>query len=237
MGVLTILVAGGLLTAAGGVAYDISIEVGGALLGALGTVLAGGCAAWYAVLRWRRGDFLDRINISLNSVVNGRLLIRTLYESDLTSVFLNKEAVRLVREAAKWASESGDPILRERDGKDHWRLLNSVLNVISEKFATGFLRRDLGYRVDSRRYLVFLTFEPDERVQTKKIRAMVVQEETLDLFGEHGRFAVTMPGLEDREHHAVRVQTLRQMAQRRKADPGCCISVEVCVPGASAKAR
>ena len=47
---------------------------------------------------WAKKEFLDRLNISLNIIENGRLLIRTILEKRCEEVFLNRVAVRAAYE-------------------------------------------------------------------------------------------------------------------------------------------
>jgi len=42
---------------------------------------------------WRKKEFLDRLNVSLNSIHDGRLLIRTVLEKSCQEIFLNTVAV------------------------------------------------------------------------------------------------------------------------------------------------
>jgi hypothetical protein len=181
--------------------------------------------AWYGKHRakrnWAKKEFLDRINFSLNSVVDGTLRIRTLVEKNVTEVFLNSVAVDKVNHAAGRTTEQSPflPLAKE----DRWFLLNAVLNEVSEKFAEGFLRRDLGLPVRSDTFLICLTNESAGDLRTRKIRAMVVQRKLL----------TALPADEpkyERPHHNVRWHTLHQMAAAYQTDPEQFLEVELVLP-------
>ena len=196
------------------------------LIGALLTVAAvGAFLRWRASSHWRRRELLNRINISLNAIQDGVLLIRTLYESDLDDVFPNREAVRTVlRLAGKTSMES--PILPLANTEEDRQLLNSVLNVISQQFGAGLVRRDIGLPTRSESYVICLTCEDRDLVRTHKVRAMVVREDTLMRFA--GEFKTKEPDVE-RKHHRTRVRTLREMAAAYAAEPHRFMTVEVCI--------
>ena len=193
----------------------------------LGVLIGAWIANRQARRAWRKREFLDRINFSLNTLADGTLLIRTLYESNLLEVFLNPSAAQVVLAAARRTTPD-DPILTVEDETDRWALLNSVLNVVSEQFADGAIWRDAGLPIEARRYLACLTCEPDPEVRTRKVRAMLVGKATLDRFAAD--YAEAVPKLENAKHHITRVRTLRTMAQRYADDPSAFIEIEVCVP-------
>ena len=88
--------------------------------------------------------------------------------------FLNSAAVdQIIRVAAK--TTAADPILPISDD-DNWFYLNSVLNDLSEQFAVGLLKKDMGGKVDAATYLLALTCEAAGEMKTRKIRAMVIHE-------------------------------------------------------------
>ena len=96
--------------------------------------------AWFlskyrANSKWNQKSFLDRLNVSLNSVVDGKLLIRTVLEKSCKDVFLNDVAVEQITRMSQSTTET-DPLL-PLTKDDHWYYLNSVLNEIAERFAAG----------------------------------------------------------------------------------------------------
>lgn len=188
------------------------------LLPVLGLLVGSLWGRWRAWRRWTRRDFLDRINLSLNTIVDGRLLIRTLQESSLLEVFLNPAAVELVRKAAAKTTEK-DPLLPLAKG-DAWFLLNAVLNELSERFAVAQLRRDQGQAVTMTRYLIALTRERSGEVRTQKVRAMIVQKALLE------NLPAERPQLEQ-ANHSVRWETLRAMARVHREAPERLLEVEI----------
>jgi len=173
-----------------------------------------------AKAEWSKKRFLDRINFSLNSIVDGTLQIRTLVEKNCREVFLNDVAVERVHEAAK--RTTAESALLPLDKDERWFMLNAVLNEISEQFADGFVRRDMGLPVQKQNYVICLTYENDGALMTRKIRAMVVRK---DLFTH---LPADMPKLE-RPHHATRYNTLRQLATVYQQDPSHFLDVEICI--------
>jgi len=173
---------------------------------------------WRAWRRWTRRDFLHRLNISLNTIEQGRLKIRTLVEKDMIEILLNEAAVDQMQAAAKRATQA-EPILRFRDADESWYFLNAVLNEVSEKFALGHIKRDLQQPIASAVYLICLTFEVDGAVRTRKVRAMVIRKDLLLKLPEE--IAVDHPW------HNTRVDTLRKMAERWQSRPEQFLEMEI----------
>lgn len=159
---------------------------------------------------FRKRQFFERLNISLNSIVDDTLQIRTLSEKTSSEVFLNTVAVeKLLKAAAKTTVE--DPLI-PFDSDDHWFYLNSVLNEVSEQFADGFLQREAGQPTETVSFVICLTNECDGNLRTRKIRAMVVRRDLLENLPEK------CPQLEQ-DHHDTRWKTLTIMARRWKENP------------------
>lgn len=176
---------------------------------------------WRTYVAWARKEFLGRLNISLNSIDSGVLKIRTLIEKDLQEVFLNRFAVETVKKAAARTTPE-NPLLPLADD-DKWYLLNAALNEVSERFAEGYLRRDMGQPVTAAVYLVCLTNECAGTVRTRKIRAMVIAKETLLHLPE--QVEVESPS------HVTRVETLRFLAEAYRRDPQDFLELELCAGG------
>ena len=179
-----------------------------------GLVLMG--VGWYlghrrASADWKKQEFLDRLNLSLNTISNGTLRIRTLSEKRCEEVFLNSAAAEIVKKVAR-KTTGDDPIL-PLPADENWFYLNSVLNDLSEQFAAGFLKQDMGGQVSSATYLIALTCECEGEMKTRKIRAMVIQKSLLLNLPEE------MPALES-PHHVTRWKTLKFLAAEfaRKPD-------------------
>lgn len=175
---------------------------------------------WRAARSWKNRDFFNRLNVSLNTLHDGRLLIRTVLEKTCEEVFLNKVAVERLIKAAQQTTKDNPfvPVPAE----DRWFYLNAVLNELSETFAEGLFRREAGRPHDALRYLICLTNECDGDVRTRKIRAMVIRRDTLL------NLPTEQPALES-PNHAVRWKTLQQMQKKLMTDPAAFIEAEIVV--------
>jgi hypothetical protein len=175
---------------------------------------------WRAAQSWKKREFFDRLNVSLNSLHGGKLLIRTVLEKTCEEILLNKVAVeRLIKMAQQTTKDHPlIPIPKE----DRWFYLNAVLNELSETFAEGLFKREAGKPHDAVRYLICLTNECDGEVRTRKVRAMVMRKDTLlNLPSEP-------PTLES-PNHAIRWKTLQQMQKAYTVDPTNFIEAEIVV--------
>jgi hypothetical protein len=167
---------------------------------------------------WMNRRFLDRLNFSLNTINNGTLLIRTLAEMNCRDVFLNDYAARRVQEAA--LATTKDSALVPLDREERWYVLNAILNEVSERFAEGFVKRDMGLPVETRIYLTCLTYENAGELKTRKIRAMLIQKDLLL------NLPPEVPKLE-RPHHLTRFLTLQHLARSYHADPSNFLEIEI----------
>lgn len=175
---------------------------------------------WRAREHWKKQEFLDRLNLSLNTIDNGVLKIRTLSEKRCEEVFLNSVAADTVQQLAR-RTTAADPML-PIPHNDTWYYLNAVLNDLSEQFAVGLLKRDLGAPVTAATYLVALTCESAGDMRTRKIRAMVVKKSLLT------NLPAAAPQFES-ERHVTRWQTLQFMAAEYAKAPNRFLEVELCV--------
>lgn len=170
--------------------------------------------------RWRNRDFLDRLNVSLTRIEQGKLQIRTILEMTCEGIFLNPSAAKNVVELAK-KTTADDPILPiPKD--DCWLYLNTVLNEISERFAAGQIKRDLGLPVERGIYVLCLTCERAGPVRTQKIRGMLLQKSLLTALPQEE------PAYES-PTHATRWKTLHQLADQYQKNPHRFIEVEICL--------
>lgn len=194
----------------------------------VGTLLLG---IWWgkrrAAAEWKRKEFLDRINISLNIVKDGRLMLRTLAETTLDVIFLNTIAVEKVRAAAKQTTETNAllPLAQE----DSWHLLNAVLNEISERFAEGCLLQDVAAsRPDLTppvvtRYVIALTCEKAGDMRIRKVRTMLVRKDLLlNLPQETPAF--------EHPSHITRWETLQTMAAKFRVEPHLFLEMDLAFP-------
>jgi len=170
--------------------------------------------------QWEKKEFLDRLNISLNTIADGKLLIRTLAEMPCEEVFLNSVAVKRLLAAAGKTTEA-DPIVPFAKD-DYWYYLNSVLNEISEQFALGLLKRDMGVDVRKETYVLCITNECAGDLRTRKIRAMVIKKSLLTGLPEKP------PAFESPNHH-TRWKTLGQLAAAYEKDRFRFLEMEICV--------
>ena len=188
------------------------------------TAAAFAAIGWYfgkrkAAADWERREFYDRMNISLNILRDGRLKIRTLNETRCELLFPNSKAAQTVIEAAK-NTTLDDPIL-DLPKDDYWYYLNAVLNEISEQFAVGSIREDLGMPVTCDDYLICLTSEADGGIRMRKVRALVIKKDLLLNLPEE------QPKL-DRPTHSTRWTTLHKLAKAYATDPSRFLTVQIC---------
>lgn len=200
---------------------NIATDHGIKILTAAAFTLAGWLfGRWRAARNWRKREFYNRLNISLNSFVDGKLLIRTILEKTCEEVFLNSHAVERLLHAAQKTTKENPFIPLEKE--DRWFYLNAVLNELSETFATGLFRREAGQPCQALRYLICLTNECDGDVRTRKVRAMVIRKDMLLNLPE------TQPELESASHQ-IRWKTLQQMQKAWTTDPAGFIEAEIVV--------
>ncbi len=169
---------------------------------------------------WKRKEFLDRLNVSLNSVHNGKLLIRTVLEKSCQEIFLNSVAVETVLDAARSTTAMDSTLPLPKD--DYWYYLNSALNEIAEKFAMGAVRRDQGLDVKVETYVICLTCESAGELRTRKVRAMLVQKKLIE------NLPAECPKLES-PHHITRWETLKQLAGERTKNPHKFLDIEIAI--------
>jgi hypothetical protein len=187
-------------------------------------VVAAGAASYIAGRRarsrWHKRDFLDRLNVSLTTIEDGILRIRTIFEMGCEEVFLNPSAAKTVLKLAKQTT-ADDPVLPiPKD--DCWQYLNAVLNEISERFSAGFVKRDIGLSVDRAVYVLCLTCERAGPVRTQKIRGLLVRKSMLTALPEEE------PAYES-SSHVVRWKTLQQIADQYERNPHRFIEIEICL--------
>jgi len=173
-----------------------------------------------AYKNWEKREFYERLNISLNSMQDGKLVIRTLSEKRCDEIFLNASAAKQVADSARLTTEQ-DPLL-PLDKDDYWYYLNSVLNEISEQFAQGHIKKDLGQQVTCAKYLICLTSEVAGTLRMRKVRAMVIQESVLlKLPKEVPKMAA--------QSHSTRWTTLQQLAAMYQKEPHRFLTMEICL--------
>jgi hypothetical protein len=167
-------------------------------------------------------DFLDRINVSLNLLVDGKLKIRTLFERPLGEVIHNRHVREALQTAALKASAGDNPVVRIPDAHS-WFVLNCVLNSIAERFSDGAFREQRGLPVERAIYTFWVTCEPAAIRRERKIRVFLVEEALFLDFP----FREKMPELES-EKHRDRVHSLRRSYEVFRTDPQLFSRVEIC---------
>ena len=190
------------------------------------TVLSFVVGRWWgkyqAKRQWERKQFLGRIIVSLNSLADGWLKIRTIFERSLEDVFLNPVAVAKVR-AASLQTTMDNPVLQIAP-HDRWFLLNFVLNAVAERFSNGLVRYDAGLPLKPVTYLIFLTCEVVGEDRIRKVRAMMLRKDLLENFP----YPDGLPRLEQ-EWHADRIITLRRAAELYQKEPDNFLPLEIYV--------
>jgi hypothetical protein len=169
---------------------------------------------------WQKREFLDRLNVSLTSIRDGQLKIRTVLEMDMIDIFLNRSATSKLIELAKRTTTT-DPMIPIPES-DRWYYLNSVLNEISERFAIGHLQQDAGLPVKVEDYLLCLTCERAGALRTQKVRAMLIRRELLEAL------PIEEPKYES-PNHITRWHTLQVMAKNWRDHPDQFLSMRICI--------
>jgi hypothetical protein len=127
---------------------------------------------------WRRKQFLNQVNFSLNYVEDRRLCIRTLVETTVNEVWLNPYGVgKVVRAAARMRPGQHFILLDDPDDMDFVK--RAVLNVLSERFAEVYVGRCLGLPVRTARFCFAVTFETHAQMHTRKFRVLLMEIEGL----------------------------------------------------------
>lgn len=169
---------------------------------------------------WQKREFFGRVNFSLNTLVDGVLKIRTLSEKSCEEVFLNQVAAGKVTSSARETTADDPTLPLPKD--DYWYYLNAVLNELSEQFAEGILRRDMGLPVKTEQYVIALTCESAGEMRTRKVRAMVIRKSLLTELPEE------RPSFEAATH-ITRWSTLQTLAVMYAKEPWKFLTVELCV--------
>ena len=166
---------------------------------------------------WSRKQFLDQVNFSLNLVVDGQLVMRTLVEMPAQEVWLNDLGVGQVRNAAKRTTPD-QPFIDLEKPEDMDFANRAVLNVLSEEFAEAYLAQSLGLPVKFETYRFAITMERYDDIRTLKMRVLLVKESELEaLFVPEG-----CPVTAKNQQYASRLKTLQQMhtLHTREGQPG-----------------
>jgi len=179
---------------------------------------------------WNTKHFLGRVIVSLNTfskkLLPGpqhpifTLKIRTVFERGIEDVFINPVAIEKITAAAK-KTKPGKPML-PIDKADRWFLLNFILNAVAEEFNEGLIRYDAGEKVTPIKYLVCLTCEAVGEDRIRKVRAMMIQKDTL-LNGLPAEAKFEQPW------HSTRLETLKYCREVYLEEPDNFLELEVYV--------
>lgn len=165
---------------------------------------------WRSAGDWRAQRFRDRVHISLTSLKDGQILIRTLAEKPMVELFGNEVAARSVRAATARATQD-DPILDlPRDA--YWRYLNGLVNELSQLCVRGHIAADLGVSTNHGTYVFCLTCETAPAVRTRKVRVLVVRKDRITDLPDR------VPTIA-RDQDIVRWQTLLALAKQLPRTP------------------
>ena len=170
-------------------------------------IVAIGASQWAnkrAHRKWQKRDFLDRLNVSLTTIINGRMFIRTILEIDAQKILFNPTAARAITAYAKLTTID-NPIL-PFPAAQHRDYLNPILNELSSQYSEAYIRRDLGQEVTSDIYLLCLTCEKTGPVKTQKVRALLTKKSLLEALPQD-------EPISEFESHSVRFQTLSSIKQ------------------------
>jgi len=204
-------------------AEQIWLKIAVLLASTAGSFLLGRYLGRYQASReWKKKEFFNRLNVSLNSFKDGKLQLRTLIERPLEQVFFNAIAMNTVA-AASQRTTADNPMLPIKK-EEAWYLLNFVVNAISEHYSLGVIRQDAGRSACAVRYAVFLTCEAVEHGRIRKVRAMLIRPELLRDFP----YLNDMPQFEQ-AWHDIRIKTLRKAAEAYRTHPDSFLEVEICV--------
>eukprot|EP00298_Acanthocystis_sp_HF-20_P007907 c17358_g1_i1.p1 GENE.c17358_g1_i1~~c17358_g1_i1.p1 ORF type:complete len:183 (+),score=73.99 c17358_g1_i1:39-587(+) len=122
---------------------------------------------------------MDRVvNVSLNTVQNGKFMIRTLDELSLDSIYISNPAAinQLISCGARTTPD--EPFV-ELPQDDAWFYMNAITNAISPICARDYIFADMDQPTISKWYRFALTFEKDS-IKGRKFRVILVSEELLE---------------------------------------------------------
>ena len=127
---------------------------------------------------WWRRVFDNRLNVSLNTFVDGVLRLRGLDEDETKRISISPHALRLMNKSSKNTTLE-DEFLRFGSKMDEWLVYREVVIGISKIFSAAIILADIRGITEEVEYLVAITDERDAAVIVRKKRAIVVQVLTL----------------------------------------------------------
>ncbi len=150
-------------------------------VGAIGlavTWIGIGLVYWRRRHAWTSKQFQDQINFSLNYVLGGELVMRTLLETKTANVWLNDFGIKKLLVAAQ-KTTLDQPFIELADQQDMDFVNRAVKNALSERFGSTFVAQSLGKPVTTGTFLFGITYERYEDMRTLKFRVLIVEEKAL----------------------------------------------------------
>lgn len=190
---------------------DHLAEVANLSLSELSTVLlistiTGFTLFFTEMLEWRRARFENRINISLNTLADGVLRIRTVHEDTVGNVVLSSHARRLLKRAAR-RTTTKDPFLHFADQNDAWMVYHEIVLTISGLYSAQIIGAAMrGTSADEEQFFIALTWERDTKTRIQKFRILMAQRDVLR--AARTNRAGIRPEVPE---HASRIEALAQM--------------------------
>lgn len=135
--------------------------------------------------RWRNKHFFDSVNVSLNTVTANEsrfdLRVRTILETNLSSIIPNERGLNVFIDAAK-KTNSAQPFIVIEDDQTRRSIYNLFKDHISTLSNQTFIAQDI--LSDSQygiveKYIMFMTVWPQTDGFNKKIRVQLVKKESL----------------------------------------------------------
>lgn len=191
-------------------------------------------ANWQAGTAWKKKEFKSKLILGLNSLsyaekkkddgsstTETTLKLRTLFEEDLNAIYRNRAARDVIHRAIEQTKE-GDPILRFPQ-EESWYILNTVLNRISEQFAEGHLKEEMGMEVQKKRFLFCFTYERAGTMRQLKPRIMIMEKDRFLQYplDENAVF------ITESDKHTTRIETLRQLRKDYDNSPYLFAEIEL----------
>lgn len=130
---------------------------------------------------WKKRRFYDKVNFSLNEVIDGKLTMRTLDEKSASDVWMNDLAVQEVLQAAKKTTVE-DPFIDLEESDNFGFIKRCVLNNLSVRFAEVYVGRSVGLPVKTKEFVFGVTCEKYPDIRKHKVRVMVIAKDTLEKY-------------------------------------------------------
>lgn len=166
--------------------------------------------------QYAKGDQSNIVNVTLNTLRNGKLSIDTLVgDKLLQEVWPNVYHWSKLKAAAKRCTED-DPVIKFIvNGKrnDYRHTYDPLISMIAERCSNnGSIDLALGAPVTEHRFVIALTFEVLNNIRSRHFRVMMIAENELLAMADG-------PVLVERPEHLGRIKTIKNIAQQYKSNP------------------